>query len=106
MTSISPAARPGIPLFAGPLPVRESGRPAPFLPKEPAALPPHGERHRYALLSEAGWYRDEWIFEDHRRIFRMDLWDGPTLLHGEKAARKSAATASTGKSNRKTKADS
>jgi hypothetical protein len=58
-------------LFGNPVPVRASGQPPAFLEGTPAALPPHGVRHRYALLAMARWLRERWGVEDLRRILRL-----------------------------------
>lgn len=64
-------------LFGEPVPVRGNGRsPGPSDPREPAALPPHGVRHRYALLASAVWrisnnQQGAWVLDDIRRILQL-----------------------------------
>lgn len=64
--------------FGNPVPIRLNGQaPGPADPRKPAALPPHGIRHRYALLAVAVWrnigdqQEASWQFDDLRRILRL-----------------------------------
>lgn len=67
---------PDLPLFAGPVPVRATGQPPPELlvdgKRHPAALPPHGERHRYAVLGMCVSSEGAWLpCMDARRALRL-----------------------------------
>ncbi len=65
-------------LFGAPVPVRINGQaPVSAEPRVPAALPPHGVRHRYALLATAMWQsgtdnqQPTWQLDDIRRILKL-----------------------------------